>query len=161
VKQRKHIKPIKTKGLTTQHWFDVFTLYHCCVVSPFSFIGLMCLLCITVVLLVLLFLLVWCVYFVNSETKKTHQTNKNKRTNNTTVKQSKHIKPIKTKGLTTQQWNKENTSNWFDVFTLYHCCVVSPFVFIGLMCLLCITVVLFVLLFLFVWCVYFVSLLCC
>jgi hypothetical protein len=36
------------------------------------------------------------------------------------------------------------------VFTLYHRCVVSPFVFSGLMCLLCITVVLLVLLFLLV-----------
>ena len=46
------------------YWFDVFTLYRCCVVSPCIFSGLMCLLCITVVLLVLVFLLVWCVYFV-------------------------------------------------------------------------------------------------
>jgi hypothetical protein len=96
--QSKQIKPIKIKGLTTQqifiglmcllciavvlfsfyfYWFDVFTLYHCCVASTFIFIGLMCLICITVVLLVLLFL--------------------------STVIQSKHIKPIKIKGLTTQQ----------------------------------------------------------
>ena len=104
---------------------DVFTLYRCCVVSLFVFIGLMCLLCITVVLLVLVFLVVWCVYFVSL-----------------LCCQSLYF-------------------YWFDVFTLYHCCVVSPFIFSGLMCLLCITVVLLVLLFLVVWCVYFVSLLCC
>jgi hypothetical protein len=107
------------------YWFDVFTLYHCCVVSPCIFIGLMCLLCITVVLLVLVFLLVWCVYFVSL-----------------LCCQSLYF-------------------YWFDVFTLYHCCVVSPCIFIGLMCLLCITVVLLVLVFLLVWCVYFVSQLCC
>jgi hypothetical protein len=68
--QSKQIKPIKIKGLLCIavvlfsfcfYWFDVFTLYRCCVVSPFVFIGLMCLLGITVVLLV------------------PHQTNKNKR----------------------------------------------------------------------------------
>ena len=144
------------------YWFDVFTLYHCCVVSPFVFSGLMCLLCITVVLLVLYFY--WFDVF--------------------TLYHCCVVSPFIFIGLMCLLcitvvllvllfllvWCVYFVSllccyslyfYWFDVFTLYHCCVVSPFVFIGLMCLLCITVVLLVLLFLLVWCVYFVSLLCC
>ena len=126
----------------------MFTLYHCCVVSPFVFIGLMWLLCIAVVLfslyfywfdvltlyrccvVFLVFLLVWCDYFVSL--------------------------------LCCFSF----CFYWFDVFTLYrcyvispcsfvdfyifslyHCCVVFPSVFIGLMGMFCIVVLLFVRLF--------------
>jgi hypothetical protein len=116
-------------------------------VSSFIFIGLMCLLCITVVLLVLLFLVVLCVYFVSL----------------LCCFPCIFIGFMCLLCITVVLFSLY--FYWFDVFTLYRCCVVFlvfllvwcaysvsllcclSFCFCSLMCLLCITVVLFSLFF--------------